>query len=195
MTLSPAFLETARRLVARYPEGRQRSALMPLLYLVQSEHGYVSPEGVATVSGMLGLTRAEVAAVATFYTMFKRSPQGRWLVSVCTQPSCALAGGDELRDGLEAELGIPCGGTTPDGLVSLEDVECLCACDGAPVFSVNYENYERMPVDAAVELVRRLRDGAEPPAAARGEAPADFAATHRRLAGTETPIPVTREVR
>ena len=190
-----SFHDTAKRLIARYPEGRARSALLPLLYLVQAEHGYVSREGIAVVSELLGLTKAEVAAVATFYTMFKREPQGKWLVSVCTQPSCALAGGRDLRDRLEQELGVTCGGTTADGTVSLEDVECLCACDGAPVFTVNYENYERMSVDDAVQMVHSLRAGGTPPAGARGDAPLDFAGTHRRLAGAETPIPVTRRVR
>lgn len=185
--MSPEFEERARRLIARYPAGQARSALLPLLYLVQSEHGYVSEDGVGEVARALGLTRAEVAAVATFYTMFKRAPQGRWLVSVCTQPSCALGGGVEIRDRLEAELGISCGGTTPDGALSLEDVECLCACDGAPVVSVNYENYERLGVDEIVEIVRRLRAGEGPPPGARGEAPEDFAATNLRMTGLGAP--------
>src|SRR5207237_10507004 len=102
----------------------------------------------------------------------KRTPQGKWLISVCTQPSCSLAGGAALRDRLEQELGIECGGTTSDQMVSLEDVECLCACDGAPVFSVKYENYEPMSVDQAMEPVKGLRAGATPPPGARGESAA-----------------------
>lgn len=183
--LSQAWHEDARRLIARYPAGRARSALLPLLYLAQSEHGYVSAEAMSEIASLLGLTRAEVGAVATFYTMFKRDPQGRWLVSVCTQPSCYLAGGRELKERLEAELGIACGGTAGD--VSLEDVECLCACDGAPVFSVNYENYERLSVDDAVELVKALRDGGAPPKGARGDVPEDFKAVSRRMSGIEGP--------
>ncbi len=187
--LSAEFAATARRLIARYPEGRARSALLPLLYLAQSEHGYVSRNAIRQIADLLGLTRAEVTAVATFYTMFKRTPQGKWLVSVCTQPSCSLAGGAELKQRLEQELGIACGGTTPDGTVSLEDVECLCECDGAPVFSVNYENYTKMDVDAAVELVKALRDGGEPPAAVCGEAPQPFDAVNRRMTGVDGPFP------
>lgn len=181
--LSERFHADARKLIERYPE--PRSALLPLLYLVQAEHGFVSLEGQGEVARLLGLTKAEVAAVATFYTMFKREPQGRWLVSVCTQPSCYLAGGAALAERLQTELGIRCGETTGDGAVSLEDVECLCACDGAPVFSVNYENYERMSVDEAVELVRGLRVGQEPPPGARGERPQESGAVSRRLSGLE----------
>lgn len=190
--LPPGFHATAERLVARYPTGRARSALLPLLYLAQSEHGYVSRGAIREIADMLGLTRAEVTAVATFYTMFKRTKQGAWLVSVCTQPSCALAGGAALRDRLEQELGIACGGTTPDGRVSLEDVECLCQCDGAPVLSVNYENYLGMSVDAAIDLVKALRDGGDPPAASSGEAPEPFDAVNRRLSGIEGPFPKGR---
>ena len=183
--LSQRFHEEARKLVARYPDGQARSALLPMLYLAQAEQGYVSPSAMREIGDLLGLTRAQVGAVATFYTMFKRDPQGKWLVSVCTHPSCALAGGKQLKDRLEQELGIASGGTAGD--VSLEEVECLCACDGAPVFSVNYENYERMSVDNAVDLVKRLNAGEQPPPGARGEAPQEFGPVNRRLSGVEAP--------
>ena len=185
--LSADFHAAARTLMARYPAGRERSALLPMLYLAQSEHGYVSNEAMGEIAGLLSLTRAEVAAVSTFYTMFKRHPQGTWLVSICTQPSCTLAGANEIKTRLEADCGISCGGTTEDGLVSLEEVECLCACDGAPVVSVNYENYERIDAEQMASIVRTLRDGGEPPPGARGEAPKDFAAVNRRMSGAEAP--------
>lgn len=185
--LSPAFHESARKLIARYPEGRSRSALLPLLYLAQGEQGYVSKEATGEIAEILGLTRAEVAAVSTFYTMFKRHPQGRWLVSICTQPSCTLAGASEIKQALEQECGISCGGTTQDGMVSLEEVECLCACDGAPVVSVNYENYERIGAEQIADIVRGLRAGGTPPPAARGDAPPDFAEVNRRMSGLEAP--------
>jgi NADH-quinone oxidoreductase subunit E len=185
--LSTDFHASARKLIARYPDGRSRSALLPLLYLAQGEHGYVSKEAMGEIAGILGLTRAEVAAVATFYTMFKRHPQGRWLVSICTQPSCTLAGANEIKQALEQECGIGCGGTTADGTVSLEEVECLCACDGAPVVSVNYENYERLGADQLVEIIRELRAGGTPPPGARGDVPPDFADVNRRMAGLEAP--------
>lgn len=187
MTLSPSFHDAARRLIDRYPPGRSRSALLPLLYLAQSEQAYTSAEAMADIAELLGLTRAEVAAVATFYTMFKRHPQGRWLVSVCTQPSCTLAGASEIKERLEQELGITCGGTTDDRSISLEEVECLCACDGAPVVSVNYENYERLGADQISEIVSTLRSGGSPPPGARGEVPEDFATVSRRMSGIEAP--------
>ena len=185
--LSDEFHASARRLIARYPEGRSRSALLPLLYLAQAEHGCVTNQAIGEIAGILGLTRAEVAAVSTFYTMFKRHAQGRWLVSICTQPSCALAGANEIKARLEQDCGISCGGTTTDGLVSLEEVECLCACDGAPVVSVNYENYERIGADQMAEIVRTLRSGGTPPPGARGDVPEDFSAVNRRMTGIEAP--------
>lgn len=185
--LSDEFYENAKKLIARYPQGRERSALLPLLYLVQSEHGFVSPEGQRAVGEILGLTRAEVAAVSTFYTMFKRTPQGKWLISVCTQPACSLAGAKEIVARLQERLGIANGETTGNGMISLEEVECLCVCDGAPVVAVNYENYEKIGVEEAVDLVMRLMEGEAPPPAARGDVPPDFAAVNRRMSGLEAP--------
>ena len=185
--LSSAFHDGARSLMGRYPPGRERSALLPMLYLAQSEHGCVTNEAMGEIAGLLGLTKAEVAAVSTFYTMFKRHPHGKWLVSICTQPSCALAGANDIKARLEADYGISCGETTTDGMVSLEEVECLCACDGAPVVSVNYENYERIDAEKMAEIVAALRAGNDPPPGARGEAPQDFAAVNRRMSGLEAP--------
>jgi NADH-quinone oxidoreductase subunit E len=185
--LSARFYESARKLIARYPSGRSQSALLPLLYLAQAEQGYVSKEATGEIAELLGMTRAEVAAVSTFYTMFKRHPQGRWLVSICTQPSCALAGANDVKQALEQECGIGCGGTTDDGLISLEEVECLCACDGAPVVSVNYENYEGLSDEQLVVIIRGLRQGGAPPPAARGDTPPDFAEVNRRMSGVEAP--------
>src|SRR5437764_7244382 len=108
--LSERFHGEARKLIARYPEGQSRRALLPMLYLAQAEQGYVSPTAMREIGDLLGLTRAQVGAVATFYTMFKRDPQGKWLVSVCTHPSCALAGGKQLKDRLVQERGISSGG-------------------------------------------------------------------------------------
>lgn len=179
--LSDETRAAAKKLMGRYPDAR--SALLPMLYLVQAEHGFVSREGIREIAGLLGLTPAEVTAVATFYTMFKRKPCGRWLVSVCTQPPCALRGALEIKRALEEELGIQCGQTTDDGAVAIEDVECLCVCDGAPVVGINYENYEGLTAEQAVEIVRSLRAGGMPPAPKRGDAPAPWDATHRELSG------------
>ncbi|MGH2830907.1 MAG: NADH-quinone oxidoreductase subunit NuoE, partial [Actinomycetota bacterium] len=179
--LSDQSRAAAKRLMDRYPD--PRSALLPILYLIQAEHGYVSREGIREVAGLLGLSPAEVTAVATFYTMFKREPAGRWIVSVCTQPPCALRGANQIREALENELGITCGQTTEDGLVSIEDVECLCVCDGAPVVGINYENYEGLNAEQVLEIVRGLRAGQGPPPPKRGEAPKPWDEAHRELSG------------
>ena len=144
---------------------------MPLLYLVQAEHGYVSREGMIEISEILGLSPAQVMAVASFYTMFKRRPCGRWIVSVCTNPPCALGGGQRIADRLETQLGIRCGETTADGAITLEAVECLCICDGAPVVAINYENFTGVTPERAIEIVRGLRAGEAPPKPDQGEAP------------------------
>jgi NADH-quinone oxidoreductase subunit E len=184
--LSASFHTKGRAIVARYPEGQERSALMSLLYLAQAEHGFVTGQAMGEIGALVGITKAEVQAVATFYTMFKREPQGRWLVSVCSQPSCALAGGGEIVHRACELAGIEPGGTSANGSITVEEVECLCACDGAPVFSVNYENYERMSVDDALGLIQGLHDGGTPPPGTRGEVPLEFTAVSERMAGPET---------
>src|SRR5919204_5844464 len=160
MAFSEQTRERAREIVARYPAERERSALLPLLHLVQAEHGYVSPEGMAFCADLLGLTRAQVAAVATFYTMYKRRPTGDWLVSVCTNTMCNVLGGQEVYDALSEHLGIGHDETTADGRVTLEHAECLAACDYAPVVTVNYDfAVDQATPDSAIELVEQLRKG------------------------------------
>lgn len=191
--LSESFRADARALIAKYPAGRERSALLPLLYLVQSEHGYVSSDGIDAIADLLGLTKAEIAAVSTFYTMFKRRPQGKWLVSVCAQPSCYLAGAREIIARLEELCGISCGDTTADGLLSIEEVECLCDCDLAPVVSINYENFGGASVDDIVGIIQTLMQGEQPPAATRSkQVPRDFKAVSRRMSGVDGPMPRAR---
>src|SRR6266702_7146338 len=142
MPLTEKNLAHAEELIARYPE--RRSALLPILFLLQAEDGYVSPAGVAQAAGLLGLTRAEVGAVATFYTMFRRRPVGKYLVSVCRTLSCQLRGSREISQALCERLGTPLGGTDASGTVTVEEVECLAACDGALVVPATTENYERL---------------------------------------------------
>jgi NADH-quinone oxidoreductase subunit E len=174
MTFSPAaaplaesLLGRAREILARYPEGRERSALLPLLHLVQSQEGYVSPAGVAFCAEILGINKAQVGAVATFYTMYKRRPTGDYLVSVCTNTMCNVLGGQEVYDSLVEHLGVGHDETTADGAVTLEHAECLAACDYGPVMTVNYDFYDNVTPDAAVGVVDRLRAG-ERPAPTRG---------------------------
>src|SRR6266702_1681489 len=120
----------ADQIISRYP--RSRSALLPLLHLVQAEEGYVSEDGIAFCAGRLGLSQAEVTAVVTFYSMYKRRPVGEYHVGVCTNTLCAILGGDQILAELREHLGVADDEPTPDGKVSLEHVECNAACDFAP---------------------------------------------------------------
>jgi NADH-quinone oxidoreductase subunit E len=170
----------AREIMARYPN--PRSALLPMLHLVQSYQGYVSPEGVTLCAEELGLTKAEVGAVATFYTMYKRRPTGRHLVSVCTNTLCNVLGGQRIFDALSADLGVHHDQTAADGSITLEHAECLAACDYAPVVTVDYEFYDQQDVESARALVEALRRG-EKPHPTRGAPLTDFRGISRQLAG------------
>jgi NADH-quinone oxidoreductase subunit E len=188
--LTEPTLARVEELIARYP--KRRSALLPLLFLIQAEDGYVSPAGVAQVAELLGLTKAEVGAVATFYTMFRRRPVGRYLVSVCRTLSCELRGSREIAAAVAERLDVPLGGTDASGMVTVEEVECLAACDGAPVLQVNTENYERITREQALELVERLLAGELPPPTLAGDGAVtepSTAALHWRLAGIGEPPP------
>ncbi len=173
--------EEARELVARYPQ--QRSALLPMLHLVQAEQGYVSPEGVSLCAEVLGLTKAEVGAVATFYTMYRRRPAGTYHVGVCTNTLCAVLGGDAIFTGLKDHLGIGHDETTEDGTVSLEHVECNAACDYAPVMMVNWEFYDNQTPSSARELVDACRAGSPPPPTRGASSVCTFREASRVLAG------------
>src|SRR5215475_479859 len=162
MRFSEETRERARQIMARYPEGRERSALLPMLHLVQAEEGFVSPEGVAFCAEMLGLTKAEVGAVATFYTMYKRRPTGEYLVSVCTNTLCDVLGGGDIFRQLSDELGVGHDETSADGKITLEHAECLAACDYGPVVTVNYDFFDNQTPESASVLVRQLRAGERP---------------------------------
>jgi NADH-quinone oxidoreductase subunit E len=159
--------EQAKQIIARFPEGRSRSALLPLLHLVQSEEGFVSADGIGFCAEQLNLTRAEVAAVATFYTMYKRRPTGDWLVSVCTNTMCDVLGGGRIFEMLSEYLDVGHDETTADGTITLEHAECLAACDYGPVMTVNYEFFDQATVESALDVVTRLQAG-ERPAPSRG---------------------------
>jgi NADH-quinone oxidoreductase subunit E len=178
----------AQEVIARYPLGRQRSALLPLLHLVQAEEGCVTAEGVDFCARQLGITAAEVHAVASFYTMYKRHPVGDWLVSVCTNLSCSLVGGQDVYDRLSKKLGVGHDQTTADGTITLEHAECLAACDYAPVLTVNYEFYDGVDADAAEGIVEALGRG-ERPMPTRGGPLCTFTEVSRQLAGFEDPRP------
>ncbi|AUI63162.1 NADH-quinone oxidoreductase subunit NuoE [Amycolatopsis sp. BJA-103] len=179
----------AQNLISRYPQSR--SALLPLLHLVQSVQGYVSQEGIAFCAAQLDLSDAEVSAVATFYTMYKRRPCGEHLVSVCTNTLCAAMGGDAIYKKLQTHLGSeekPLGHNetagTPNepGSITLEHAECLAACDLAPVIQVNYEYFDNQTEDKAVALVDALQAGKKP-APTRGAPLSSFKGAELQLAG------------
>ncbi len=180
MALTEQTRVEAAQIIARYPH--PRSALLPMLHLVQSEDGYVSPEGIGFCAEMLGLTKAEVGAVVTFYTMYKRRPSGDYLVSVCTNTLCGMLGGDEIFAALQEELGVHNDETTEDGTITLEHAECLAACDYAPVVTVNYEFYDQQSPASAKELVSELRAGRRPHPT-RGAPLCTFKQISRQLAG------------
>ena len=156
MTWGKDAVERAEALVARYPE--RRSAVMPLLYLAMREDGYLTEDGMRRVAGLTGLTPAQVQSVASFYTMFKREPVGRYLVSVCTSISCMLLGADDVLDAVADEAGVPDGETGGDGLFSVEHVECIGACGGAPAVQVNYELVEGVTPEQGKALCAWLRE-------------------------------------
>ncbi|MFE0099512.1 NADH-quinone oxidoreductase subunit NuoE [Streptomyces sp. NPDC059009] len=147
----------AKDVVARYPDSR--SALLPLLHLVQSEEGHVTRTGMQFCADVLGLTTAEVTAVATFYTMYRRKPSGDYQVGVCTNTLCAVMGGDAIFEELKQYLGVGNNETTEDGKVTLEHIECNAACDFAPVVMVNWEFFDNQTPESAKRLVDDLRDG------------------------------------
>jgi NADH-quinone oxidoreductase subunit E len=179
LSFSAEFQASADQLVARYPVAR--SALLPLLHLVQSEHGYVTEEGIAYCAARLGLTKAEVGAVATFYTMFKREPVGDYLLSVCTNPTCQIAGGQSIFDRYRQALGDRL--TDSDTKVSIEQAECLGICDAAPVVQVNYEMYGPLTDEEADRLLDGCRKGAPPVSNWSGEPAPTFAEVERELSG------------
>ncbi|MEO7803088.1 MAG: NADH-quinone oxidoreductase subunit NuoE [Actinomycetota bacterium] len=129
----------ATEIVERYPEGRSRSALLPLLHRAQERDGYLSEDAMVEVASILKLTTAEVRSVATFYSMYHLKPKGRHVISVCHNIACSLKGAEQLIDGIEKHLGIVPGETTSDGVFTLERVECLAFCDRAPMLQVDYD--------------------------------------------------------
>lgn len=148
-----------RELAGRYPEAR--SALLPMLHLVQSVDGRVSPRGIEVCAEILDITTAQVSGVATFYTMYKRRPAGKQHVGICTTALCAVLGGDILLERAKQFLGIDENQTTPDGQISLERLECNAACDFAPVAMVNWEFFDNMTPQKLEHLLGDLRDDRE----------------------------------
>ncbi|MGC1418787.1 MAG: NAD(P)H-dependent oxidoreductase subunit E [Acidimicrobiales bacterium] len=155
--LRPELRQRAEEVVALYP--KRRSAMLPLLHLVQEQDGYVSDDGIAEVAGLTGCTPAEVHGTASFYDMFHLEPVGRFVVGVCTNIACLLAGGEELLEHAGATLGCSVGGTSDDGLFTLEEAECLADCDIAPCVQVNHRYVRSATADSFDAMVDELRSG------------------------------------
>jgi NADH-quinone oxidoreductase subunit E len=170
----------AKEIIARYPQ--PRSAILPLLHLVQAEDSYITPAGMSFVADVLGLTHADVAGVASFYSMYRRKPTGDYLVGVCTNTLCAVMGGDAIYDALKEHLDVNDEQTTADGKVTLERIECNAACDCAPVAMVNWEFFDQQTPETARDLTDALRSGTEV-RPSRGLPLTSFRETSRVLAG------------
>ena len=176
----------ADAVISRYPVAR--SALLPLLHLVQAEEGHVSADGIKYCAEKLDLSTAEVSGVATFYSMYKRHEVGDYLVGVCTNTLCAVLGGDEILAALKEHLGVENDQRTPESpegrSLTLEHIECNAACDFAPVVMVNWEFFDNMTPEKAKQLVDDLLAG-RPVLASRGPAVCSLRETERILAGFE----------
>jgi NADH-quinone oxidoreductase subunit E len=171
----------AADIIGRYPV--KRSALLPLLHLVQSIDGYVSPDGIAFCAQQVGLTSAEVSAVATFYTQYKRRPNGEYAVGVCTNTLCAIMGGDEIYRTVSERLGIGHDETTADGKITLERLECNAACDYAPVMMINWEFFDDQTPESALKVIDDILAGKAVTPTRGADTVANFKDTSRVLAG------------
>lgn len=156
--LSASNVELAKQIISRYP--RPKSATIPLCHLAQEQDGYLADDAIAHIAELIGCTSAEVLGTASFYEMFKRHEVGRYCLNICTNISCQIMGGEELLEHAEQLLGVHSGGTTEDGMFTIEDVECIAACTEAPALQVNYRYFHRISPDDLEQLIADLRSGA-----------------------------------
>jgi NADH-quinone oxidoreductase subunit E len=166
MSLVKKYPKEVKQILSKYPPDHKRSAVMPLLYLAQREEGYISKAAMQDVAGIVGITETDVAAIVGFYTLYHDKKEGRYRMQVCTDLPCALRGAEQFMGNLCANLGIKVGETTPDGVITLEAVTCLAACDKAPMLQTQgpdgIKYHENMTVDRTMELVEALKkSGAE----------------------------------
>lgn len=161
---TPENLEKAERIIARYPEGKQASAVMPLLEIAQDQHdNWVPRAAMDMIADMLGMPKVRVYEVATFYTMYNLKPSGRKLVQVCTTTPCWLRGSADIMDACKKKLGIGNHGVTDDGAFGLMEVECLGACVNAPMVQINDKYYEDLTPERMEQILDMLANGEEPP--------------------------------
>jgi NADH-quinone oxidoreductase subunit E len=180
---SDEMLGEARAIIARYPAGRERSAIMPLLYLAQSAEGHISRQGLQQVAEILGITTAEVEAVASFYTMYRLRPTGDHLVNICTNVACKLLGADEVYEAAHEAAGMPHGQElSDDGKITLHEEECLGVCEFAPAVQIDFVNHDNVTPERMRELIASLREGVVPEPS-RGPAMKSFRYASRVLTG------------
>jgi NADH-quinone oxidoreductase subunit E len=178
-------LSDARAIMARYPQERARSAVMPLLYLAQSVEGMISPEALREIGELLGITTAEVQAVASFYTMYRLRPTGTHVVNVCTNLACKLRGAGDVYEAAQRAAGVARGqDLSEDGVFTVHEEECLGVCDHAPVAQIDLCNHDEVTPERMRELIAQLRAG-DVPEPARGPSFESFRAASRALAGLE----------
>jgi NADH-quinone oxidoreductase subunit E len=162
MSLTEKYPKEVEKILAKYPPEHKRSAVMPLLYLAQREDGYVDRHTMQDIAALVDITETEVASIIGFYTLYHDEPAGKLRIQVCTDLPCALRGADQFLADLCDKLGIEPGGTTPDGLVTVEPVMCLAACDKAPMFQTQgpdgIKYHENMTVEKTMELIEALKE-------------------------------------
>ncbi len=156
------YAEKAKAFIAKYPAGRQQSAVMPLLDLAQRQEGWVSRAAMEVIAGMLDMAPIRVEEVATFYTMYNRKPVGKFHVQVCTNLPCMLRGSDDVVAAAKAALGVDFGDMTSDGLFTLSEVECLGACVNAPMMQINDDYYEDLDANSTKAVLEALKRGETP---------------------------------
>lgn len=159
---TPEYLEKAKAFIAKYPAGRQQSAVMPLLDLAQRQEGWVSRAAMEVIAEMLDMAPIRVEEVATFYTMYNRRPVGKFHVQVCTNLPCMLRGSDDVVAAAKAALGVEFGDMTADGLFTLSEVECLGACVNAPMMQINDDYYEDLTAETTKAVLEAFKRGETP---------------------------------
>jgi len=161
MSLAKKYSKEVKQILSKYPPEHKRSAVMPLLYLAQREAGYINKAAMQDVANIVDITETEVAAIVGFYTLYHDEKAGKYRMQVCTDLPCALRGAEKFMDNLCGSLGIKVGETTSDGVVTLEEVTCLAACDKAPMFQIQgpdgIKYHENMTVDKTLELIETLK--------------------------------------
>jgi NADH-quinone oxidoreductase E subunit len=156
-------LQRAQKIIAKYPPGRQQSAVLPLLDMAQRQHqNWVPRAAMDYIAGLLGLAPIRVYEVATFYTMFNLTPVGKYLVQICTTTPCWLRGSDDIVKACERKLGIGMNETTADGLFTMKEVECLGACVNAPMVQINDDYYEDLDGESMTKLLEDFARGQAP---------------------------------